>query len=62
MRRKVTDAQLRDTIVSRKTKGLAFMCTSDEYRRALQAARDEVAGKFRVHLFRDYPEYTYDLR
>jgi len=61
MRRKVTDDQLRTTVMHRRSKGSAFSLNHDEYTTFLQLIRDELKAMTRKEIFENYPNFTYDL-
>lgn len=61
MRRKINDAQLRELVTARRTKGAAFMHDYETYQRLLAEVRKELSGMSRTDILAEFPEYTYDV-
>ncbi len=62
MKRKVTDACLREIVRARVTKGDAFRMDFAEYATRQDAVKAELANMTRTEIFAKYSYATYDLR
>ncbi len=62
MKRKLTDQQLIDLLVSRITKGSAFILNDDQYKKLHAETRAKVTSMSRDELRAAFPQFMYDVR